>query len=242
MVKLISTNPAKNYQVFGSVTLSTAKETTQKVAKARAATSGWKDLGVAKRIAILRPLYDEFLKRIEEIALLVTREIGKPIAESRSDLEWDKDYFLDFLNNGSTYLEDEVLFREGKKIHKLVYEPLGVAAVIVPWNYPFANFLWGVIPNIIAGNTVVFKHSEECPLVGRLIEEMMQSLGLPYGVFSQVYGDGRVGELLVNGDLTSSGLPEVQQWGDGSTKLPARSLSRALWRWEVQIPPLFLRM
>ncbi len=196
MAKLISTNPAKNYQVLGSIDISSPKEIAGKVVKARAAASRWKNLGVAKRIAMLRPLCDEFIKHKEEIALLVTREIGKPISESRSDLDWDKGYFQDFLTNGVRYLQDEVTYHKGENIHRIVYEPLGVAAVIVPWNYPFANFLWGVIPNLIAGNTVVFKHSEECPLVGKLLDEMMVSLHLPDGVFSQVYGDGRVGESL----------------------------------------------
>lgn len=201
MVKLVSTNPAKNYKVLGSVMISTAKDIAEKVAKARAAVDQWKNLGAVKRSEILQPLYDLFLKRKEEIALLVTHEIGKPITESRSDLDWDKEYFQDFLTNGPKYLADEIVYRKGDKVHRVVYEPMGIAAVIVPWNYPFANFLWGAIPNLIAGNTVVFKHSEECPLVGKLIDEMMDSMHLPEGVFSQVYGDGKVGELLVNGDI-----------------------------------------
>ncbi|MBI3559603.1 aldehyde dehydrogenase family protein, partial [Candidatus Gottesmanbacteria bacterium] len=81
MAKLISTNPAKNYEVLGAVDVSTEKEIKEKVARARAATAEWKALGVTKRIALLRPLYDEFLKRKEEIAISVTREIGKPITE-----------------------------------------------------------------------------------------------------------------------------------------------------------------
>ncbi len=201
MAKLVSTNPAKNYQVLGSVYISSVKEIARKVAKARAARSRWKNLGVDKRIAMLRPLYDEFIKRKEEIALLVTREIGKPITEAKSDLDWDDGYFQDFLNHGATYLEDEIPYQNNGKIHRIVYEPLGVAAVIVPWNYPFGNFLWGVIPNLIAGNTAIFKHSEECPLMGKLIDEMMNFLHLPEGVFSQVYGGGDIGELLVNSDI-----------------------------------------
>ncbi|MDP1722007.1 MAG: aldehyde dehydrogenase family protein [Candidatus Gottesmanbacteria bacterium] len=201
MKKLISTNPAKNYEVLGSVDVSTSKEINSKITKARSATAAWKALGVVKRIEFLQPLYQQFLKRKKEIALLVTREIGKPITESKSDLDWDDGYFQDFLEQGPTYLEDEISYQKDKKVHRLVYEPLGIAAVIVPWNYPFGNFLWGVVPNLIAGNTVVFKHSEECPLMGKLIDEMMDTLHLPEGVFSQIYGGGKVGEQLVNGDI-----------------------------------------
>ncbi len=201
MKKLVSTNPAKNYEVVGAVSVSPSKEIKAKVAKARKATAGWKALGVKKRIEFLRPLYQLFLKRKKEIALLVTREIGKPITEATSDLDWDSDYFQDFLDHGATYLADEIPYQKNGKSNRIVYEPLGVAAVIVPWNYPFGNALWGIVPNLIAGNVVVFKHSEECPLMGKMIDEMMGSLHLPEGVFSQVYGGGDVGELLANSDI-----------------------------------------
>jgi len=99
-----------------------------------------------------------------------------------------------------------------QKIHKIVYEPFGVAAVIAPWNFPFSNFMWGVIPNLIAGNTVVFKHSEECPLMDKLIDDYMKTAKLPKGVFSQVYGDGKIGETLVNQEIDFI-------WFTGSSKI-----------------------
>lgn len=201
MIQLISTNPAKNYEVLGSVSVTPLKEIKARVANARAATAGWKALGVKKRIELLRPLYQQFLKRKNEIALLVTREIGKPITEAKSDLDWDGGYFQNFLDHGAMYLQDEIPYQKNGKSHRVIYEPLGVASVIVPWNYPFGNALWGIVPNLIAGNVVVFKHSEECPLMGKLIDEMIGSLNLSEGVFSQVYGDGKVGELLANSDI-----------------------------------------
>lgn len=111
MKKLVSTNPAKNYEVLGSVSVTPLKEIKAKVANAHAATAGWKALGVKKRIELLRPLYQQFLKHKNEIALLVTREIGKPITEAKSDLDWDGDYFQDFLDHGAMYLQDEIPFK-----------------------------------------------------------------------------------------------------------------------------------
>ncbi len=201
MTILISTNPAKNYKRIGSIEVSTSQEIKRKVDQANKAKSDWKELGAIKRTQLLKPLCREFQQRKKEIALLVTREIGKPITESIDDLNWDDEYFADFLKNGPEYLKDEITYRKGKAFHKIIYEPIGTAAVVVPWNFPFANFLWGVVPNLIAGNTVVFKHSEECPLVGKLVEEMMNRLKLPKGVFSEVYGDGKVGETLVQQDI-----------------------------------------
>ena len=158
-------------------------------------------MGVKKRTQMLRPIYHEFIKRKKEIALLTAKEIGTPVQNVLQDLNWDQDYFKWFLDNGEKYLTDEITYRDKNQTHKIVYEPIGVAAVIVPWNFPWGNFLWGVIPNLIAGNTVVFKHSEECPLTGRLIEQIVETAKLPYGVFSEIYGDGKTGERLIDQDI-----------------------------------------
>lgn len=212
MSELISTNPSKGYETIGSVGISTIEEIKKKVAEAQKAKTLWKELGVKKRIELIRPIYKEFLKRKQELALLITREMGKPIRESLDDIEWEASYFNWFLENGERYLSDEITFEDKRSIHKIVYEPIGVAGVIIPWNFPFDMFLWGVIPNLIAGNTVILKHSEECPLTGKLIEKIMNKSGLPKGVFSEVYGNGKVGALLANQDIDLI-------WFTGSTKV-----------------------
>lgn len=201
MTFLISTNPAKNYKKIGSVEVSSTQEIKKKVDLANKVKEDWKELGVVERTRLLKPLYQEFLKRKKKIAILTTKEIGKPITEALEDLKWDVDYFKEFQRMGKEYLKDEITYKDKNSVHKIVFEPIGVTAVIVPWNFPFLNFLWGVIPNLIAGNTVIFKHSEECPLVGKLIEEMMKKLKLPQGVFSEVYGNGKVGETLIKQNI-----------------------------------------
>jgi len=211
MSKLISTNPAKNYEVIGSVNVSTLSEIKQKVAASQKAKILWKEFGAAKRIELLWPIYYEFMKRKEELALLITREMGKTIRESLDKIE-NESYFKWFLENGEKYLSDEIIFEDEKAVHKVVYEPIGVTVVIIPWNLPYGMFVWGVIPNLIAGNPVILKHSEECPLTGKLIEEIMKKGNLPKGVFSEVYGDGKVGEALVNQDIDLV-------WFTGSSKV-----------------------
>ncbi len=197
MKKIISINPASGSHL-GEIIASTPREITEKVQLARAAALEWKALGVKNRIKILQPLAAAFKKIQNEIALLTTNEIGKPIAESLGDFEGDFIYLNDFIVNGERYIADEVVFKNEDAIHRIIYEPRGVVAAIAPWNYPFGNFIWSVIPNLIVGNTVVFKHSEECPLTARLLEETLLNLkGLPEGVFSAIYGDAEEGALLV---------------------------------------------
>ncbi|MFZ4649005.1 MAG: aldehyde dehydrogenase family protein [Patescibacteria group bacterium] len=211
MQKLISTNPGKNYEVVGEVSISPNTEITEKVAKANQAKAVWKSITIQERVEFLKPIYEEFKARTDEIALLTAKETGIALTESKANTVGHVNKVKWFLDNAEFALADEITSEDEKSLHKIVYEPIGVAAVITPWNHPFGMFVWGVIPNLLAGNTVVFKISEECPLVGKLIEEVMSRHGLPAGVFSEVYGSGDVGWKLVNEKIDLI-------WFTGSTK------------------------
>lgn len=200
MTKLISTNPGKNYEVVGKVEVSAEKEIKDKVQKAHQAQAKWAGLGVEERVKLLRKISIEFIKRKKELALLVTREMGMPITASRGEVDDGLRYFNWYLDNAHKYLSSEVIYEDKNITHKVFHEPIGVAAVIIPWNYPISNFIWGTGQNLVVGNTVVLKHSEECPLTGKMIEEIVNSV-LPDGVFAEVYGDGKVGDLLVYQDI-----------------------------------------
>ena len=85
MKKLISTNPAKNYEVIGQIDISTDKEIKEKVELANEAKLAWKEFSIKKRIEFLKPIYEEFKKRKDEFSLLITKEMGKPITEAGID-------------------------------------------------------------------------------------------------------------------------------------------------------------
>jgi len=212
MAKLISTNPANNYETIGEVEISTDQEIKEKINLANEAKNAWKKLGITKRIELLKPICIEFKQRINEIAELISKEVGKPINQCLSEADGFIVEFEWFMENAKSALKDETTYEDENSIHKIVYEPFGTTAVITPWNYPFGMAIWGIVPNLIVGNTVVFKISEECPLVGKLIEEVMNNHGLPEGVFSEVYGTGDVGEKL-----SKSSVDFI--WFTGSTKV-----------------------
>jgi acyl-CoA reductase-like NAD-dependent aldehyde dehydrogenase len=202
MATIISTNPADNYSKVGEVQVSTDTEIADKVAKANKAKTDWKELGVEARIKLLEPIRDEFRARTEEIAELISRETGKAIHEATSEVARYTDEELSwFLDNGAKALADETTLKDDESFHRIRFEPYGVAAVITPWNFPFGMCVWGVFPNLVAGNTVVFKTSEECPLVGKLVEEIILNHNLPEGVFAEVYGSGDVGKKLAESDV-----------------------------------------
>jgi acyl-CoA reductase-like NAD-dependent aldehyde dehydrogenase len=211
MEKLISTNPADNYSVIGEVEISSDKEISEKILLANKAKIGWKELGVEGRIKLLEPIRDEFRERTQELARLISEETGKAITESLSEVTRYTDEMTWFLDNGPEALKDVVTLDDETSLHRVVYEPHGVAACISPWNFPFGMAVWGIFPNLVAGNTVVFKTSEECPMSGKLIEEVILNHNLPKGVFAEVYGAGDVGKKLTEGEIDLI-------WFTGSTR------------------------
>jgi acyl-CoA reductase-like NAD-dependent aldehyde dehydrogenase len=198
---LVSTNPSRNYEILGEVAVSTPGEVSAAVAKARAARPGWQALGVRGRVAILEKLVHVFKKGKDAFALMTCREMGRPIGGAEATMDLGLSYWDWYLAHGEDCLKPYETYRDEKEIAEVFYEPAGVAAVIVPWNFPFSNFTWGVGQNLVAGNTVVFKISEEVPLFGKLLDAAFVEAGVPEGVFNQLYGAGDVGAALLEQDV-----------------------------------------
>lgn len=218
---IISTNPGENYAVLGEVSFSTPAEIAAAVDSARAAFPGWRDMGVAKRVSALRSFPGLVDKYREQIAAIETAEMGKPITEATIGIDWALNHINWYLDHAEASLAPEITFEDDTQIHEAHYEPWGVAAVIVPWNFPFSNFVLGAFQSLLAGNTVVFKTSEECPLFGQVLDKIFAESGLPKGVFNQVYGDGSVGEMLVNSNIDMIGFTGSTATGQKLYKIAA---------------------
>ncbi len=198
--KIISFNSSTNYSVIGEIDSSTYQEVDEKVNNARKAYASWSNLSVKERVSFLAPLQQAFERKKSDIRTLISQEVGMPIALcDEIDIDVGLHYLKVYLQCAHDWLSPEITHETADEIHTLFFEPKGVAGVSVPWNYPFSLFIWAVIQNLVVGNTVVLKHSEDCPLTGKLLEEIMLSVDLPDGVFNAVYGDGSsVGEYLMN--------------------------------------------
>ena len=197
MNTLISINPATD-EKLGEVETSTPQEIRATVEKAHNAQLSWNNLGVSGRLEELKKLYDYFVSHHDELSLIETKEMGKPISDN---LDWALGQFKWNLENAEASLAPVTTFENDTEIHKIYYEPYGVVASITPWNFPLSNFIMGALQPLIAGNTVVYKISEEVPLFGKALDKAWHEAGLPTGVFNQVYGDGNVGKQLAESDI-----------------------------------------
>lgn len=226
-MKLQSINPS-NYEVLGEVEVSTEAEIKAAVEKARKAQEEWQEMGVRGRIKFLEKLYQVFEGTQDEYTKLAAAEMGMPI--NQCELDWNDSlrYFKWYLENAEKILSPDLVFENNDSIHTVYREPLGVVAVIVPWNYPASNAIWQIIPNLIVGNTMVFKTSEEVSLCGKKLDEYAVKAGLPDGVFNQVFGDGKVGDALVHQNIDLISFTGSTKTGRYLYKVAAEKMIRAV--------------
>jgi aminomuconate-semialdehyde/2-hydroxymuconate-6-semialdehyde dehydrogenase len=173
------------------------------VAAARRALSGpWGRLGVSARATLLRRVADRIEDRFDEFVAAEVADTGKPVAQARSlDVARAVANFRSFADTvsaaGLTSYQTETPDGRGA-LNYAVRSPLGVVAVIVPWNLPLLLLTWKVAPALACGNTVVVKPSEETPSTATLLAEVLQEAGVPDGVYNVVhgFGPGSAGEFL----------------------------------------------
>jgi betaine-aldehyde dehydrogenase len=166
------------------------EETDAAVERARTALPGWRALAPAERSAVLHRLADAIGSRREELAVLEARNAGKPIADARGEMDMVVDTFRYYAGAPERLTGKTIPVAGG--VDMTFREPLGVVALITPWNFPLTIASWKVAPALAAGNTVVLKPAELTPLTAIELERIAREAGLAEGVLNVVAGPGSV--------------------------------------------------
>jgi acyl-CoA reductase-like NAD-dependent aldehyde dehydrogenase len=195
---LQSRNPATG-EVIGEVPVTPVSEIAAIVARARRAQPAWAALGAAGRAERLAPLAGLVRAKTDELAALLTREMGKPLREAKGEVQSIADGLEHELAEIAAALAPEEL-DDGRTRSTIFHDPFGVCAAITPWNFPIAMPHWMVFPALAAGNAVVLKPSEETPLVAQAYADLVTSC-LPDDVLIVVHGDEQQGKALVLSDV-----------------------------------------
>ena len=221
MSKIASINPSTN-EILGEVEFSTESEVREAVARARAAQPAWAALSLEERCAAMKSFAEVSKQHFEGIAQLIAEETGRPITNTRSgNVQGGLDYLASYLDMAERCLAPEVTYETDDIIHEVIREPWGVVACICPWNYPFMNVVWQCAQTMIAGNTVVYKNSEENPLFAKLMAALFAESDIPDGIFNVVYGDGTVGDALAHADVDMISFTGSAQVGQALAKVAA---------------------
>ena len=221
-MKITSINPS-NYESIGQVEASTPQDIKNAVIKARQASLTWGALSLSERSKAVISFMHVSRQRSEEIALIMSREMGKPISAARRQVTEAIDYFQAYLAMAPQALAPEVVFESKSERHLLTREPFGVVACITPWNFPFLNIPWQAGQALIAGNVIVYKPSEEIVMFAKLAAELVAASDLPDGVFTVLYGGGDVGEQLVRQPVDAVLFTGSTKTGQHITELASRS-------------------
>jgi len=191
-------NPATG-GVIAEVAADNLKTVRAKYELARAAQPAWATVPIRKRLAVLATFRALLIERQDVLARTLTAEVGKPIRQSRNELNGLTARIDFFLAETERALRDERVFTDakGKLEERIAHDPLGVIANISAWNYPY--FVGGnvFVPALAAGNAVLYKPSEFATLTGQHIADLLHEAGVPRNVFVAVIGDGATGAALL---------------------------------------------
>ncbi len=213
-MSIVTVNPATGRKLQ-SYSLQTENQVGEAVDRSHEAFGAWREVPVAERASLLRPLAERLRSGADDHARLMSLEMGKPLAEALAEIEkcaWLCEFYAE---HAPGWLADEDVAADGLS-HKVVYQPLGVVLSIMPWNYPYWQALRFGVPTLTVGNTSLLKHASCVTGCGLAIAELFTEAGFPPDVFQTVVTDYRNVEAVL-------ARPEVRGVSlTGSTRVGVR--------------------
>ena len=207
-------NPADTSDVIGRFPLSGQDDVDRAVASARRGFERWKRTPAPERGDVLRRVGDLMVARKEEIAALMTREMGKPLAETRGDVQEGIDTAYYAATEGRRLFGHTVPSEMRAKWAMTFRRPIGVCGIITPFNFPLAIPTWKMFPALLCGNACVFKPAEDVPHTGAVLVEILLEAGLPPEAIQLVHG---VGETVGRAIVEHPDVPAISFTGSTET-------------------------
>lgn len=193
-------NPASG-EIIAAVSEDDGKSLAHKYLLLKSAQVAWASKSLDERIAVIEKFYLLLDEEKEQLAPVLTAEVGKPLQQSRNEINGARARVRWMLDHAAQYLSDETV-TEGPDLKELIsYEPLGVICNISAWNYPYLVGVNVFIPALLAGNAVMYKPSEYATLTGMEIEKLLKRAGVPDDVFKVAVGAKETGAYLLDMDF-----------------------------------------
>lgn len=194
----IDINPANTEDIIGVFPRSDHEDVNEAVEAARRAFPKWMAVTAPKRAELIFKVGEILAKRKEELAKLLTGEMGKILEEARGDIQEAIDMAFYAAGEGRRLLGETTPSELPHKMAFTLRQPVGVVGCITPWNFPIAILSWKIFPALVCGNAVILKPAEDTPLMAGKFFEVMIEAGIPSGVINLVHGFGpEAGEPLV---------------------------------------------
>ena len=194
--RLVIQNPA-NGDTLAELEKDNFETVHAKLQKLKEGQKAWKQKPLAERISILRDYHNLLERDIEQLSITLTEEVGKPLQQSRNEINGSRSRIAWMIENAHLSLSEEIMSQSENMTEIIRHEPLGVICNISAWNYPYLVGTNVFIPALLAGNAVLYKPSEYATLTGLHIERLLKEAGVPDDVFQVAIGNGEVGGLLL---------------------------------------------
>ena len=215
-------------EVADTIVLGGQTDTDAAVAAAKAAFPKWRLSSKAERLELMQSILDVYMRRSDEMGAVISTEMGAPIDMSKVSQSGTGSFHLKAFIASLKDYEFEHALRAGEDDTRIIHEPIGVCALITPWNWPMNQIALKVIPALATGCTMVLKPSEQSPLSAVLFSEIMDEAGVPAGVYNMLHGDGPgVGsQLSVHKDVDMVSFTGSTRAGRAITIAAAETVKR----------------
>jgi aldehyde dehydrogenase (NAD+) len=177
-------------EVTATISLGGQADTDAAVAAAKAAFGKWRLSSKAERLELMETILEVYMRRSDEMGAAISTEMGAPIDMSKVQQSGTGSYHLKAFIQSLKDFDFESPLRAGEEDTRIIHEPIGVCALITPWNWPMNQITLKVIPALATGCTMVLKPSEQSPLSAMLFSEILHEAGVPAGVYNMLNGDG----------------------------------------------------
>jgi aldehyde dehydrogenase len=225
--KIQTVNPTTG-KVISSYDVMSIEQIEYIAKNAQSAFEKWKKKEILERCDYIRNLPKILAKNKDRYAKIVTEEMGKPITQAIAEIEKCVLVCEYYSENAEIFLRDEIVPTEFRKSF-ISFEPLGVVAGIMPWNFPFWQIMRYAIPTLIAGNVAVLKHSSICTGSALQIQDGFRESGFPESVFQCIIGDYKAGEALVlSNKIDAVSVTGSVNTGKRVAELAARGLKKCV--------------
>ncbi len=188
----------------------------------------WRKTSFSERSNLMHKVADKLREDVEEFSKLITLEMGKPIKESRAEVEkcaWVSDYYAE---NADTFLENEIIETDASKSY-IAYDPIGVVFAIMPWNFPFWQVFRFLVPTLTAGNTALLKHASNVSGCALAVEKILQDVGFPKNVFRTLLIQSNVVEnVIIDKRIVAVTLTGSELAGSSVAEVAGKSLKKVV--------------
>lgn len=222
------TNPATGESVKDYAT-ATEAEIQSAVATANAAFKEWNKTTLIERVKLLGRVAELYTERRDELAAIVTREMGKPIFQAQIEVDIVASIYRYYADNGPAFLEDEQIdvVAGGKAIVRK--HGLGVLLGIMPWNFPYYQVARFAAPNLMNGNTILLKHAPQCPESALAMEQIFLDAGAPKGAYVNVFATNeQVADIIADPRVQGISLTGSERAGSAVAEIAGRNLKKVV--------------